>query len=207
MTDAPTGPAHESCPSDELLIALLATDLTGPDRTRVDAHLDRCDRCVETLTVVQCRLSLAAEVARPVPPTLARQVLDRTVAPVRQSESVAPRAAAAWGAALWERITGWLRLPVLVPLGVAAAAVFIVGHTVLLGPDAPRERARSIQLQQTVRVTASNAVVRRQPTTRGEAVATLRRGAVVTVTGEDREWYQIALPDGTGGWVERSVFE
>ncbi len=205
MTDAPTAPAGEHCPPDELLIALLATDLSGAERIGVDAHLDRCDRCVETLTVAQHRLSLAEEVAHPVPAALARLVLDRL--PASAGSPAATGAALWWGATLWERIAGWLRLPVLVPLGVAAAAVLLVGQAVLLGPDAPRERSRAIQLRQTVRVTAAEAVVRRQPTTRGESVATLRRGAVVTVTGEDREWYQIALPDGTGGWVERSVFE
>src|SRR5512139_1967786 len=109
MTDAPTGYAHESCPSDELLIELLATDLSGPERIRVDAHLDRCDRCVETLTVVQHRLSLAPEVAHAVPPALARQVLERMGAPARQA--VPPRMAAGWGPALWERVTTWLSLP------------------------------------------------------------------------------------------------
>jgi hypothetical protein len=205
MTDAPTAPAGERCPPDELLIALLVTDLSGPERAGVDAHLNRCDHCVETLTVVQHRLSLATEVARPVPSALARRVLEHF--PVPAGQPTAADRTSSGRAPLWERITGWLRFPVLVPLGVAAAAALLVGHTVLLRPDVPRERSRSIQLHQTVRVSATEAIVRRQPTTRGESVATLHRGAVVTVTGEDREWYRIALPNGTGGWVERSAFE
>ena len=57
-----------------------------------------------------------------------------------------------------------------------------------------------------LRVTAVEASVRSRPSMQSEVVGTVRRGALVEVAGEERDWYQIRV-DGRPGWVEREAFE
>ena len=40
-----------------------------------------------------------------------------------------------------------------------------------------------------------------------EVVATVRRGTLVEVAGEERDWFEVRLDGGRPGWVEREAFE
>jgi uncharacterized protein YgiM (DUF1202 family) len=56
-----------------------------------------------------------------------------------------------------------------------------------------------------VRVTAVAAAVRRQPSGHAEIVATVTRGTLVEITGEERDWSHVTLPNGTEGWVDQGA--
>lgn len=47
--------------------------------------------------------------------------------------------------------------------------------------------------------------VRATASTNGEKVGTLAKGAVVTASGEDGEWYKVVMPDGDEAWVYKSL--
>lgn len=54
---------------------------------------------------------------------------------------------------------------------------------------------------QYVRVTGSKLNVRESPRTSARTVGKLARGARVEKRGEEGDWLQVVLPDGTTGWV------
>jgi hypothetical protein len=55
--------------------------------------------------------------------------------------------------------------------------------------------------KQYVRVTGSKLNLRESPRTSARSVGKLARGTRVEKRGEDGEWLQVVLPDGTTGWV------
>jgi len=198
VTSSPPPAPPPRCPGDEVLVASLTAGLSGAESAALDSHLDSCDRCVAALQVVQLRLALADEIATPVPRTVRARV---------PGAAVPARAARDWLATVRDLLAAMVRLPVLIPVSVAVGALLMVASQTWLSPTPPREMTRSVPLQQRLRITAPDAVVRVQPAARADAVATLSRGALVDVTGEERDWYRVALPNGTEGWVERRAFE
>ncbi|MFI5398743.1 MAG: SH3 domain-containing protein [Candidatus Binatia bacterium] len=113
-----------------------------------------------------------------------------------------------------DRLSTVSRFPLLAPVAVAAVALLVVvTQSNWMNPEPQQERSRSIAMRETLRVTASEARVWQQPGARSQGseeadiIATLKRGARVDVVGEKDQWYQVVLPDGKEGWMERHAFE
>jgi len=196
--------ARGDCPSDEWLVAFLTGGLNVAERQQVDRHLQRCDQCVESLMIAHRRLRIASEVPAPIPAGVRQRTEPAPTGRTAPSPPAVRRPAGV------SRLLGWLasgrRLPVLVPIAVAAGALLVIATQQTWEPR-PRDRTRALPMSQTLRVTATAAAVRRQPTLRADVLATLHRGAAVEIRGEERDWYRIALPGGAEGWVDRSAFE
>lgn len=196
-------------PNDEWLVAYLTAGLSDDERRGLDTHLQGCDRCVGSLSTMQHRLGMAAEVGVPVP----RAVFGRVAGLAAPAASSSPRLPAPLSALL-DRVLSVLRLPVLVPVAVAATAlVVLVSQWDTTRPAPQRERSRAVNIEQTLPVTVPEAEVWPQPsrarqgTAAGRVIATMKRGTRVAVIGEKGDWYRIALPDGRMGWMERTAFE
>jgi anti-sigma factor RsiW len=179
----------EVCPDDELLIAYADGDVAAAELDRVDAHLNRCDRCLETLRGLHARLRATAEPLVSPPP------------------DVWARAQAALGthpaASARRRVPVLLRLPILVPLSMAAGALLVVAtHTWLEQPQ-PRVLNRAVQIQRTTYTVTVHA----RPAAEAPVVGSLNAGEMVEVHTTRTGWYQIALPDGSEGWIEARAFE
>ena len=188
------------CPGDELVAAYVSVGLSDSERADIEAHLRLCDRCVATVALVQRRLCLADEVPAAVPATVNERV--RALNPV---EITASRRAD-WWSVVREWATALLRPPVLIPAAVAAVVLVLV---VVPRPfTSPPHLTRGLpQAAQVLRVTGHAVPVYAQPSSRAAVVASVERGAHVTVRGEDRDWYAVVLPDGREGWIEREAFE
>ena len=197
-------------PSDETLSAYLwPGSLTGPERATVEHHLTVCDHCVALIEVAHARLAVAAEIPYAVPPQLQQRVMDALVppAPVVNRPRAEPETRN-WLDTIREGILALTRLPILVPTGFAVGvALMLVGNQTAWNQVPAGPLTRAVSISQALRVTAPQAVVRAQPHTRAESIATLSRGQVIRVDREDREWYGITLPGGAEGWVERGAFE
>lgn len=197
----PTPAAH---PTDEFIVAYLTTGLTETERRDVDEHVRACDRCVQALAVAQRRIAIEAEIVAPVPVSLQ----ERVAAVTADSVPSVRDALRTWTSAVSARLSAFLRLPVLVPAAVAAVVLLAIAtQQMWLGPQVQREMSRSIGRRETLRVTANEAVVRVQPVPQGAALASLKRGTRVEVVGDKGDWYQVLLPDGKEGWIDRSAFE
>jgi anti-sigma factor RsiW len=192
---------HSAHPSDEILAAYLSTGLSAAERRDIGQHLHTCDRCVQAVAVAHHRIGMAHEIAAPVP----QAVRERARTPelsVPGGGNTRPN----WLSVMRDRLSGVLRLPVLAPVALAAGLVLVVAtSSTWLRPHG--DLTRSIQLHQNLRVTTTEAPVRNQPSTRAEVVATLRHGNAVEIRDEQHDWYRVALPDGTEGWVLRQAFE
>jgi len=199
-TRAPSAGSLDPHPSDEQLVAYLAAGLTQQERRSVEHHVAACDGCVQTLIMVHQRLAVAAEVPMPVPDELRRRAAAVPRLPAEDHPTTERSPAGA-------RLAAVLRLPILVPLALAAGALLVVTTQLRQGGEPPRELSRSVPMQQRVRVTAPEAVVRAQPSSHADSLATLTRGAAVDVREEQHDWYRVVLPDGKSGWVERRAFD
>jgi anti-sigma factor RsiW len=210
-TEYDGGIGGSGCAAEESLILYVRAELSERERKDVDNHLAACDPCVAGVALLHARLRMAHSVGATVPEgirTRATQAFAEsfeTPVPLR-SLAVADR----WG---WLRevgraLSGLLRLPVLVPVGVAAGAILMVTvQDARRGPVPPSELSRAVGQQEVLRVTSPQARVWTAPTTRSEIVATVRKGAALRVAATDRHWYQVVLPEGQVGWVERDAFE
>lgn len=188
-------PAH---PDDELLVGYMVAGL-DPERERaVEQHLEVCDTCVESLASAQHRISMAAEVAVPVP----RLVRERAESRLADSAVAATPVAAArpWLSVLW-------RLPVLVPVAVTVGLVIGLSAHMLLVPETPHSHTRAIPMVQILRVTAPEAAVRKTPNAGADVLATLPRGTQVEIHASERDWYRVRAPNGPEGWVESRAFD
>jgi hypothetical protein len=201
--------ARSPHPNDEWLVAYLTAGLSDVEQRGLDTHLQGCDRCVGSLSSMRRHLGMAAEVGVPVPAAVFDRVagLGATVSP-----SSARRPALV--STLLDRVFSVFRLPVLVPVAVAATAlVVLVSQSDMSRPAPQQERSRAVGTRQTISVTVPEAEVWPQParvrpgTTGGQVMATIKRGTRIAVVGEKGEWYQITLPDGRMGWMERNAFE
>jgi anti-sigma factor RsiW len=203
------GIGGSGCVGEEHLVVYATGGLSGSERAALHGHLASCDACIEALALLHRRLSLAASIATPVPTGVqhrARLALEAgAMAPPAEAVAyTAPRPIP-----LLERLRGLLRVPVLVPVAVAAGALFMIAiQPGLVGRGVEGERSRAI-VPDTVklRVNAAEATVRGRPSMHSEVVATVQRGTTLEVAGEERGWYEVRLEGGRPGWVEREAFE
>jgi len=210
---AAAGIGGSGCAGEESLVLYASGALTGALRDEMTAHVGGCDPCVASLGRLQRRLRMASEIAAPIPPALQRRaaaaLLDGLV-DIVPVEAEGPRPVAVRHApSLAERLRGWLRVPVLAPVALAAAALFmvVVGHqSGSVSNDV--ERSRALPASHTsLRVTAAEAPVYQRPSGQSAVIGTVRRGAVIEVAGEERGWYEVRLEGGSPGWVAREAFE
>ncbi|MDX2166956.1 MAG: SH3 domain-containing protein [Deltaproteobacteria bacterium] len=199
------------CAGDETLLLYASGALAGEPGEAMAAHVAGCDACVAGLVRLQRRLRVAAAVATPVPPAVQRRAAAvladaaRELAPAVER----PRPVVVHAPSLGERLRGWLRVPVLAPVAMAAAALLMVavGQRPTSEPVGG-ERSRAVKAEPVaMRVRVADAPVYQRPSGQSEVVATLRRGATVTVAGEERGWYEVQLEGGTPGWVAREDLE
>jgi anti-sigma factor RsiW len=177
------------CPDDELLIAYADGDMSAAELDHIDAHLSRCDGCLETLRGVHARLRATAGPLGSPP------------------ADVWARAQAAWltqpAATTRRRVPVLLRLPILIPLSMAAGALLVVAtHTWVEQPQ-PRVLNRAVQIQRTTHTVT----VHTQPSGEAPVVTSLNAGEMVEVHTTQSGWYQITLPNGSEGWIEARAFE
>jgi anti-sigma factor RsiW len=205
------GMGGSECAGEERLVAYAAGGLETAERARVTDHLITCDACIGALAVVHRRLGIASMVDTPVPTRIqarARLALEtgmRELAAANgQMRPVAPRAPA-----LLDRVRALFRAPVLVPAALAAGALVMVAlQQGRIDPAGSGERSRAVAPDSTtLRVTAVEATVRSRPSMQSQIVATVRRGALVQIAGEERDWYEVRVDGGQPGWVEREAFE
>ena len=204
------GIGGSGCDGEERLILYTAGGLPGAERGHVAAHLAGCDACVAALARLYRRLRIAATVATPVPDGIRGRADVALGEALRElaAENTPARPAATAAVPLLHRARNWLRMPVWVPVAAAAAAVSLMvalqpGHDLSGAGEQSRAVAPSAVK---LRVTAVEASVRNRPSMQSEVVGTVRRGALVEVAGEERDWYEVRV-DGRPGWVEREAFE
>ena len=190
----PTAAPRPAHPQDEFLVAYVTRGLNREEEQAVETHVQACDSCIEMLAVIQHRLAREAELAVAVPGAVRRRVTSVLPAPRSFSDLIG------WVADL-------LPLQAMIPVAVAAGVMLTVGVQTWLHHATPGQLTRGVPWQQSLRVTAPEAVVRTQPSGHGEVVATLNRGTVVQVSAEERDWYRISVRDGPEGWVERDAFK
>jgi hypothetical protein len=199
-----------ACGTTEMLLGYLTTGLSENERRSIDTHVRGCDQCVRTLTLLQRRLLSAEEIKTPVPAALTERATAAATVGGRQAKPAAGLAEA-WSAlsSVGRRLSAHIRLPALVPAAVAAGALLVVaGEQSWLKPAPVKELTRAVPpIQRTLRVTATQAFVHAQPSSRTAVLATFERGATVSVASLEKDWYKISLPSGAEGWIERRAFE
>ena len=219
MTTDHASTAHWSCPSDEFLVAALTNAISDEEQHWLDTHLDTCDRCLDAIGAATRRLRIADEIPVAVPDALRQRAAAAMPEPATAllpgprpaPDRWAPsRPATRWRATRWSAgARGWvaalLRPPVMVPAALAIVAVLVVATQTWMTPGMPRPLTRSITVPQRARVTAIEAPVRRQPNGHAEVVATVSRGTLVEISGEERDWSHVTLPNGTEGWVDQEA--
>jgi anti-sigma factor RsiW len=196
------------CVQGELLLAHLTATLPVEAERALKKHLGSCDACVDLLAMLHRRLNVSAALDTPVPAAVKARAwssieasLPTPLRPVRPKIEPAGRRAE-------PRVSAWLRLPVLMPLSLAAGALLMVSiqETGLMS-STPRVMTRAVDREAHLRVTVPEVKVRQAPNGKAEVVAVVRRGTIVEIAGEDRDWLQVKLSDDRSGWVERDAFE
>lgn len=202
-----SGSVGAGCSDEEGLILYLLRDLSDRERLAVEAHLSRCDACVYGLSLLQRRLRVESSVDRPVPSALQQHVRGLIEAGAQDlAKASAPAPDSSWLHRVRETLDQVLRLPVLVPVAVAAGALLVVGvQNRQVEPGSSGIRA--VEQISSLQVTANRALVREVPRANGAVVSELRAGDRVEVAGEDRDWYRVQLSGNRSGWVEREAFE
>ena len=202
----PESSRTDTCPSEELLLAYLLGVLNAREGDQVNSHVDDCDPCLEALLLARRRLARNAEMAETVPEDVVHKVA--AAPPQRAALSAGDPAAPSRATRRVRRLPVPPSMRFLAPLALAAGALLVVASSQLWrSPHAANETLmRSVPSSQQLRVTAREALVRSQPQLHAVVIATLNRGQVVAVGGEDREWYRVALPSGGEGWVEQNAF-
>lgn len=200
------GMSGTRCADEEGLILYLTRGLADGERVAVEAHLSRCDSCVYSVSLLRKRLHVDGSVDRAVPAALREKVRDIIDAGARDLAVEAQPRAMSWVHRVREGLDRFLRLPVLVPVAVAAGALLVIG---VQSPDGAPDRSgiRAVERVETLRVTAGRATVRESPRASSPVVAELKAGASIRVASEDRGWYRVILSDERSGWVEREAFE
>ena len=204
------GIGGSGCVGEERLIIYATGAVSGPERANLAAHLVTCDTCIAALALLHRRLGAAALVDTPVPLDIqqrARKALEaavRDMAPVPERPAADPRRIV-----LLRRLRQRMRLPILVPAALAAGALLMVAtRPPTTEQSGQGERSRAVAPDAVkLRVTAVEATVRSRPSMQSEVVATVHRGTVAEITGEERDWYEVRIDGGHPGWVEREAFE
>jgi anti-sigma factor RsiW len=205
------GIGGSGCAAEESLILYVRDALSERERKEVEKHLAACDPCVAGLALLHGRLRMEEFVGAGVPEAVrarAMQAFASSVEAPVPSRALAVAVRSSWFGDLGRVFSGLFRLPILVPVGVAAGAILMVTvQDTWRGPLAPSDLTRSVDEQQVLRVTAPQARVWTAPTTRSEIVATVGKGTELRVAATERHWYQVVLPEGRVGWIERAAFE
>jgi len=227
MTSERPAETYRSCPSGEFLVAAVTGGVNDDEQRWLDTHLDSCDRCLDAVDTALRRLRIADEIPVAVPDAVHQRAATAaamsesapTLLPGPQPATDRP-ASTTWPATRWPATQwlatwwrggarGWvaalLRPPVMIPAAVGLVAVLALATQMWMTPGVPRSLTRSIAVPQHVRVTALEAPVRRRPSGNAEIVATVARGTVVDISGEERDWLHVTLPDGTEGWVDQTA--
>lgn len=190
------------CPADELLISYANGELSDAEQLRLEGHLDACDRCLESLCSVHTRLQATAADLEPTPAALVERAraawdeeprLNEGDGEARRPRPAAPRAT----------VPMLLRLPILIPVSLAAGALLVVATRTWLTPAQQPILIRSVQILQITQ----EVVVRTQPRAGAAPIAKLLAGDMVEVRGTQPGWDRIALPDGGEGWIEHRALE
>jgi len=209
------GVGGSGCVGEERLVLYASGGLVGDDRAVIAAHVGGCDPCVASLVQLHRRLSVLADVAAPIPAGVVRRaqaVLPSALAelapeapPLRLQPTVAREAAPR----LVERLRGWLQMPVLAPLALAAMALLMVSTSWHPSSEpAGVERSRALPPNVVhLRVTAEQTTMYSRPSGKSDAIGTVSHGTTVAVAGEERGWYEVRLDDGRAGWILREAFE
>ncbi len=204
------GTAGAGCWDEERLVLYAAGALDGAEHAALAAHLADCDACVAAVAVLHRHLALAPETASSVPLELNRRALRAFAGEPAESAAAAPASPPrpSWASRL-ARARGLLRLPVMVPAALAAGALLAVGlQSGVLQHSATSEGTRAVALPSANRrVTAVEAAVHSRPSLQSSVVGSVRRGTMVAVSGEERDWYEIRVDGGPLGWVEREAVE
>jgi len=200
---APVGPAD--CIDAETLIAYgaAADALVSSAAVQVEAHLQRCARCVEALRHV---MALQRQMTDAAPAAAASELA--TVSEAAPMHSVASAASRRLARALteWRRRLGALLTPSMWPaaaLATAAVVVLVIGVARLMLPGAQWQemRVRSGERAVVVEVTAAT-VGRARPAVDEPIVLRLTRGTHAQWLEAAGDWTRIELADGRRVWVE-----
>jgi len=177
-------------PSDELLLAYIASPSSSAEYDWVDAHLRGCDRCLHLLMNISRRHDLLEELH---PPEDAAH---------GQSSRAARGALSGRSAVLNRSVRNPLRLPLLIPAAFAAGLLLAVAARtwVLPRPDSVQMRGVPPRGEMSVRVL--QAVMREAPARSAELRGTLEQGAIVRVEDQQSGWCLVTLEDGRTGWLE-----
>lgn len=213
------GIGGSGCAGEERLVLYASGGLVGDARAVIAAHVAGCDPCVAALVQIHRRLSVLAGVAAPIPAGVVRRaqaVLPAALAelagaapPATQVPRPQPALARAAVPGLLDRLRGWLQVPVLAPLALAALALLMVSISWRPSTEpAGVERSRALPPAAVrLRVTADETTLYSRPSGKSDAVGTVRHGTAVAVAGEERGWYEVRLDDGRAGWILREAFE
>ena len=85
--------------------------------------------------------------------------------------------------------------------------IMVFADQTLLRPGMTERARRSVDVEQTLRVTAATTPLRAEPNGNAAVLSTLGRGEVVAVIQQERDWYRARMSDGIEGWVDRRAFE
>jgi anti-sigma factor RsiW len=194
------------CPDAETLVAYLTDAVEAQARAAVDRHLKDCDACLTALPLMRHSLARGSTAAVSVPKSVQRRAMAALGGvPAGARNGPGARGVRRLLAAARAGLPSLVRIPVLVPIAVAAVAVVVItSRDDRLGVS--RDMSRSVHVVQQRRVTAMRAPVHAQPSSHAPVVGTLHRGDRVEVRDEERVWLRVALGDGTEGWVERDAF-
>ncbi len=198
--------ARESvCPGDEILLAFLSGSIDLETTRRLDTHLDACDACLGSVMHAQSRLSRDLEMSEPVPDEI--RVRLAAVLPQRAATSAGAPAATSPSPRRIRHLPIPPAFRYLAPLALAAGLlVTLSAKTDWFSPQPSQRLTRAVSVSQDLRVGAREATVYAEPHSHSQVIATLKRGDLVKLSGEDREWYRVRMPSGGEGWVEQEVF-
>lgn len=209
------GVGGSGCVGEERLVLYASAGAAADERADIAAHVGGCDVCVAALRRVRDRLRVHVEAPMPVPAVVQRRAEAVLAAAARElaGEATPARSAQAAGhlagQGVFERLRGWLRVPVLIPAAAMGAALLLVslGRLPTTGP-AGTENSRALPpASARLRVKVSEALVYSRPSGQSPVVATVRHGALLDVAGEERGWYEVRLDGGQSGWIVREAFE
>lgn len=198
--------AAPGCVGDETLLAYLTEALPADERRGLKTHLASCDACVSGLSRLHRRLAVLDTVEATVPAALKAKASAAigSAAPGAKVRRLPSRGA---GRRAERRVPSWLRLPVLMPVSIAAGALLMVSiqEAGIMSP-AQHALTRAVQRDERMRVTSA-AEVRAEPRRQAQVITVVARGTTLQIEGEERDWLLVKLADERTGWVERDAFE